>query len=351
MIVENKKTATTVNGEIEVKVKNKNGQRYGMFNFDGIKGDFPKQAITTTNLNHLTAEEGSRIDYKTKFLELFLRSDLIKLKDKNYFNKQACRLNGLIKKNKDKICLLLPSGAKGKKFDKATNLLLIELQLQAGFGFIKVFFKTNRKAKENLNDYLVAIPKGKLLVPVLDENLKPETFREIYELMLDKTPLMGFFGRDVSKTNIDNKRNYLYIRSRKSDDIIRIVSDITKKTKSGVVKSLVYYWLGYDIFSFTTRTWTYFVEEQDLKIIKNLHYQRLSDNVDLPCKLRDKNKLIETVEEYRKTKRQSIPCSIFSMIQLNTELESISDRMTEEELKELISEEIKILSEGLTQNK
>lgn len=326
-----------------IEVHTKNGLRYGTFEIGNIKGGFPRQAITTTNLNHLYVAKNIGIDYKTKVLEIFLRGDLNRLKEKEEYEQLKSKIGKIVEKNKDKICLLLPSAARTKTFTKEINEALVKFQIDCGFKFVKVFFKNNTKATEYLDYFKKQMTVGKYLVPVLDENLKPEVFKELYLNSLGKTPLICFLGRAISKKNLDNQRNYLFIRSRITDNIIRIVSDITKTIKNDIVKSLLYNWLGYDIASFTTRIGTYKFEKSELRIIKGFTYVPLSKNKDALCTLVQGNKLIQTVGTYEKLNRESIPCSIYSIIQLNTEYENLFEKLTSEEIKKLLEEEIKPL--------
>ncbi len=326
----------------EVEVNVEHGLRQGALLINGKRYPFPRQAITTTNLNHLSAEEHKRMDYKTGFLEILISTDPLDLADDAEFEKCLRIIKGIQRKNPDKICFLNPRSAKKKRFPVGANELLIKLQIDAGLPFIRTFFKTNRQAMENLDHYDSLIPEGRHHMPVLDENLKQKTFKNLYLAASERHLAVGFFGREISKTKTDNMRNFSFIKSRMADQVLRMVLGISKKMPNDGVKSLMYYWLGIDVFAFATRGNGYFVDKDHLEFLETWKFSKLNAAHNPTCVINPKKTLMDTVSSYPEVK-SSIPCSVYSMVRLNTLFETKLKSLIEGELAELVTEALKAL--------
>ena len=126
---------------MSVSVKQKNGIRYGTYNIMGVSGNFPNQAITSTNLNHAKFLGTSNFDFKTKFLEIVERHPDKIISDKEYRDRRQEIISKIIRQNSDKLCTLVISGAKSMSIPKDKNISLIKFQKDCGFKLIKAFFK------------------------------------------------------------------------------------------------------------------------------------------------------------------------------------------------------------------
>jgi hypothetical protein len=198
----------------------------------------------------------------------------------------------------------------------------------------------DKNSLKDLGDYENKIPTGKYIIPVLDENLNSDKFKKIYLRFLGKIPVIGFLGREPTDKNIHNLRNFLFIGSRENDRIIRITSDITRKTENGKPKPFLYRYMGFDVFSFTTRRGDFGGTINDLEIIKDRSFVKLIDNPNVMCKIIPENRLIETVKEYDKSGNAHKPCAVYNIIEFNTEFEQT---ISKEELAEMLKEDIKFL--------
>src|SRR3989304_6725894 len=172
--------------KMTVTVKHKNGNRYGKFNILGVQGNFPVQAITSTNLNHAKIMKNSNFDFKTNIVEIVERYPKQIFMNQTYRKKQIEKFSKIIEQNPDKLCLITISGAKSMTISKEKNKTLIEFQIACGFKLIKAFFKTPKNALDNLKEYRTLIPKECKIVPVLDENLNNETFKSLYNNTINR---------------------------------------------------------------------------------------------------------------------------------------------------------------------
>lgn len=332
----------TTEPKMEVDVRVGNGNRHGNFSYGSIYGNVPSQAMTTANINHMRVVRNNNINFKTPFLEVLFRKDFSMGDNSVWLGMEIRKMSKLITDNPNKVCLMSMVGARSKRLSRADNKFLIRLQNRAGFNFIRVYMKRNRGALEELDEYFDCIPEGKMLVPVLDENLKNTTFKELYSKCI-KTglPIIGFLGREIADAN---KRNYLFIGSRKKDNVIRIVSDLTRRTKSGMPKPILYNYLGYDVCSFTSRQTRYTLRTQPLQVIDGLRFVNVQNNRSIPWIMGDDQRLVDVVETYREYGQETVPCSICSIIRLNESFQSMHTTTSYEELGDLLEQDIRILS-------
>ncbi|MEX0862172.1 hypothetical protein [Nitrosopumilus sp.] len=322
---------------MSVSIKQKNGNRYGTFDIMGIKGSFPNQVITSTNLNHAKFVHSSKFDFKTQFLEIVERHPKQIISDKDYRNRRQKIISEIIEQNSDKLCTLVISGAKSMSIQKDKNIALIEFQKECGFKLIKAFFKTSRNALENFKEYITLIPKECKIVPVIDENLNHSIFKLLYSNSLGRgLEIIGFFGREPKATNEDNKLNLQYISSREGDQIIRLVSSI-KKSFGGVVSSLVYHQYGFDTYSFITRFGNPNIPVIELKALHQFHFKPLTYSSGLTCVI-TKNNLHTVANIYLKQNRSSVPISIHDIRKLNEEFATLHEKYSKEELEQIIKE-------------
>ena len=328
--------------DINIDVSVTNGMRHGIFSVDSISGSFPTQIITSANLGHLKVVGNTSIDFKTKILELYFRGDFSILEDPVRLAHEVRKLKRTMTENPEKVCLLLVSSAKTRRIDAKINHLLIKFQIAVGFKFIKVYIKHNRQSLENLKSYMTLVPEGCYLLPVLDENLKSENFKALYLHALGKVPIIGFLGRESAK-NINAMQNCLFIRSRRDDRVLRLVSDITRKTPGNVPKPFLYKWLGFDAFSFTSRPTRYTIK-QPLQVVRGYNYVNLSDYPNIPCEVIPGNMLIDTAEQFRAKRGETVPCSIYSIIELNRQFQVLHQTMTDVQLATILEENIKHLN-------
>jgi hypothetical protein len=343
---------------MEVRVEVKNGIRTGKFKVGNIEGNVPSQAMVhPTNFNYMNAVGNQSIDFGSRFLEIYFKKDLSIFEripeeteaDKianamrqRVISSEVGRLNGIIDENPDKLCMMVLASSKSRQINKQVNLSLIRFQISAGFKCIKVYFKNNRNALEQLDEYMKIIPENRYLIPVLDEKLNNEIFEALYMKALGKVPIIGFMGRNLTERDENIRMNYLFILSRKEDSVIRLVSEISKTTPSGNSKSLLYKWVGYDVFSFMSRATRYHVQ-QPLRVIQNFRYVNLASNPNIMCEVNRGRRLSETAESLRADNKETIPCSIYSHIELNREFENLADSFTHEQLRTTLQGDLRVL--------
>jgi len=134
-------------------VKQRNGIRYGDFEIHGIKGNFPSQAITSTNLNHAKYLAKPDLDFKTSFLEIIEKYPKKLFTNSEYRKQRITKISQIIRQNPNKLSLLVLNGARTLRITKEDNLLLIKFQIECGFKLIKVFFKNVRNASDNVKEF------------------------------------------------------------------------------------------------------------------------------------------------------------------------------------------------------
>lgn len=323
---------------MSVLVHNKNGVRYGTYDLYGIKGHFPTQAITSTNLNHAKSLRTPNLDFKTNFLEIIEKSPYDIIKNSDYREKRIKKISGIIKDNPDKICLLILRGIRNAtRMTKERNLTIIDFQIKCGFKFIKAFFSSSRKALDNSREYRKLIPQGNSLVMVIDENLPNFTFKSLYiEALKHRDKVVGFFGREPKITNEDNKLNFQFIASRERDRIIRLTS-FTKKRFGKLSSSLLYHLFGFDAYSFLTRFGPPNKPITELFALNGFTYELLDKNTSLVCAVTGSN-LFTSVKQFEAEEKSSLPASVHDIIRLNEVFEILQNRYTRKELELLVKD-------------
>jgi len=323
-----------------VNVQNKNGIRYGNFDINGIKGYFPRQAITSTNLNHVKDAGKSNFDFKTNILEIveFYPDRLIA--EPEYKEKRIKTISKIIQNNADKLCLFTLKGVRDDfKITKHRNEFLIKFQIKCGFKLIKAFFRHVRNALENSTYYRNMIPKGSSFVSALDENLPHFTFRSLYLDCYEKgDEIISFLGREPSKQNsknLKNKLNFQFILRRKDDKIIRLTS-FTRKSIDGFASSYVYNLFGLDVYSFMTRLGDQDIPEIKLKALNGFKYEILSENTTLICVLTGMNLYHFSKKFESEIEKSSLPVSVHAIATLNNEFEILHEKYTREQLEKII---------------
>jgi hypothetical protein len=323
---------------MRVIVHNKNGIRYGSFEIHGIKGRFPVQAITSTNLNHATLLNSPNLDFKTSFLEIIEKYPKRVITDHDYRKDRIEKISKIIEQNPNKLCFLILRGIRNTvRMTKERNLSMIDFQVECGFKLIKVFFSSTRKALENSREYRSLIPADKTLVMVLDESLPNLTFKTLYiEALRHRDKIIGFFGREPKETNEDNKLNFQFIGSRERDRIIRFTS-FTRKRFGKFTSSLVYHLFGFDAYSFLTRFGPPNKPLPELFALNGFTFEQLTSNTSLVCVVTGSN-LHTSSKRFESEKKSSVPVSVHDIVNLNEEFEFIQNRYTREELELLVKD-------------
>jgi hypothetical protein len=324
-----------------VNVKQKNGIRYGSFDIHGVRGYFPRQIMTSTNLNHAKHAKNPNLDFRTQILEIVERYTNRLLTDVDYRQSRVNDIAQTIQENQDKLCLLVLNGAKSSlRATKEQNLTLIQFQIDCGFTLIKTFFKTIRNALQNSRDYRKIIPNGKSMVMILDENLDHDTFVELYKESYEKErdEIIGFLGREPNQNNDDNRLNLQFIANRNTDRILRLVSFI-KKDVNGIANSLVYHWFGFDAYSFVTRFGPPNVPIKVMKALNGFVFEPLTRAGNFKCVITGMN-LVDSTIRFGDDGRSSLPVSIHNIVRLNEAFETIETEYTHEEIQTLLGNRV-----------
>jgi len=317
---------------ITVTVRNTKGIRYGEFDINGIKGKFPIQAITSTNLGHARVFKQSNFDFKTQFLEILESYPERIFKDPLYRRTRISEISKMIQQNHDKICSLVLNRSKETPITRMQNRILIRFQISCGFKLIKAFFMDETNALRNSREYRSMIPSGSSLVLVLDENLENSVFKDLYfdAYKKYKDKVIGFLGREPSKKNEDNKLNFIFLRKRKNDRVIRLVS-FTRKSMKGVVSSLIYHLQGLDVFSFATRLGNQNIPSMELLVLKDFSFVPLTKGSGFTCVV-TRTSLYSSVQRFNAIKKSSVPVSVHNIVRLNEEFAKIHQKYTRQKL-------------------
>lgn len=323
-------------------IKEKNGIRYGTWTISNIKGTFPIQAITSTNLNHVKDAKKPNFDFKTNILEIIEFTPNKLDTDKTYRARRVKTVSKIIKENPDKLCLFTLKGARDNfKLTKETNEFLIKFQIECGFSQIRAFFRYVRNATENEKYYRSLIPKDKSFTAVLDENMTHAVFKDLYLSCLKHgDELISFAGRIPSKQkskNLKNKLNFQFITRRKTDQIIRMVT-FTSKSIGGVASPYVYHLFGIDVYSFMTRRGNQNKPKYELKYLDKFHYLPLTSKNKSHCRLTGMN-LYESSKHFETTlEKSSLPLSVNAIPELNELLESLHKKYTRKKLEDIVGD-------------
>lgn len=319
--------------------------RYGDFEIHGIKGTFPRQAITSTNLNHAKLFEDPYFDFKTNIVEIVEFQPKKLVNNSEYREKRRKIVSEMIEANQNKLCLFTIKGARGTSFkpNRENNESLINFQIDCGFTLIKVFFRYVRNAVENSRYYRSIIPKGKSFVAELDENLNHFTFRNLYlECYRNNDEIIAFFGRKPRKSDskqIHNRLNFAFISARKDDKILRLTS-FASKSINGAVSSLIYNISGFDVYSFLTRRGSPNIPDYELNALNGFLYEPLTEDTTLICPITGKSLYDSSKEFEEKLDKSSLPVSVHDIVRLNELLDVLHENYTREQLLEILGNRI-----------
>lgn len=296
----------------------------GMRKFDLAFGSLsnmtsPRHAITTTNLNHSEVP-----DYKTNFYEILLES-VDYLYDRNRYNKFVTNSRNILQKYQNKKIIISVKGIASRKITINDFKRLCKLQADVGLSPIRLFFRHNLYRQfSNLFSWFIEEYKNIPYEYVLDHNTNLQDFMSLYLDSISKKHKAVYFINRIPTKN--NKDKFVFIQGRTNDEILRWISLMNKKTKNGALNPLYYYWLGYDVTGFNTRRGGYQVPEYDLEVIKGFRYVPASSVGD-NCVIIPTNTLAQSIYDYGLEKRDSVPCSAFSIVELNTNYENFARRI------------------------
>ena len=124
-----------------INLKSKDGFRYGEYSNGSFVHGFPRQAMTTTNWNHLKIIKNPSLNMKTNILGIYCGKSLKDLRNQTIFDDEIDRIKGIMDKNPKKECFLILASENSINITKDDNEFLLKFQIAIGFHFIKVFFK------------------------------------------------------------------------------------------------------------------------------------------------------------------------------------------------------------------
>ncbi len=294
----------------------------------------PRQAITTTNLNH-----SSTTDYKTPFLEILLGS-FDYLNDPKRYKAFVSKAKRVIRKNPStlKYSIMTVKGITSRRLKVPEFKLLCKVQHDIGLPTIRLFMKENLYKQFNNLISWFENKYGTNYRYVLDHNTNLQDFKRLYLDSLEKRHEVVFFlNRNTTKNNIEK---FIFIQGRPQDRIIRWVSLLNKKAKFGSLNPLFYIWMGYDISAFTTKRGRQELPQLILEVIKGFSVVPATQCSNESCVIVPGNTLSQSINQYSSNQKDSVPCSAFSMVQLNTDLENISRVLNPTPLLQSIAPEI-----------
>ncbi len=322
-----------------INIRIDKGIRHGSFNINGINGSFPTQMITSRNLNHAKNMYFEPFDFKTKIVEIIEHCPKKLVNDEAYRKRRTEQISKIIQKHHHEYFFMLVLGgikSSSLKFTKNNNEILIDFQKKCGFSFIKIFFKNTNNAKE-YDHYRTLIPRGKFIA-VLDENMPHNTFTSLYMKCLNnKDEIVGFFGREPSKNKklINNMLNFIFIKNRPYDKILR-VSSFTSKSVNSIVLSLILNIYGFDAFSFRSNRLPSPKKNYPLKALSGLRYVELVSHTKLVCAITMKN-LYQSSQEFGiKFGNTTVPPTTHDIVRLNEQFQKLHKKYTRKLLEDMI---------------
>ena len=329
-----------------ITVKENNGIRYGEFEIHGIKGTFPRQIITSTNLYQAEDFEKPKFDFKTNIAEIIEFKPKKLVNDSDYRDYRKKKVSKMINENPDKLWLFTLKGARTSSFkmNKDDNESLIKFQIECGFKLIKTFFRTTKFALENSRYYRTIIPERCTFVASLDENLNHAIFRELYLECCEKNKdeIICFFGRIPSKKsskNIHNKLNFEFVSQRLDEKVIRVTS-FAPKSIDGAVSSIIFNWFRFDLYSFITRRGNPDIPDYELKALNQFLYEPLTKDTKLICPITQKN-LYDSSQDFKnKYGKSSLPVSVHDIVRLNEIFTVLHEEFSREQLEKILGKRI-----------
>ena len=328
-----------------IKVHNTNDMRHGSFEIHKIKGNFPIQSITSTNLHHAEDFENPNFDFKTNIVEIVEWRTKKFLDNSDYREKRIKKVSKLIEENPDKLCLFALKGARSNFFKttRKANEILIDFQVKCGFKLIRVYFKYARNILKESRYCRKLIPEGRSFVALLDENLSHAAFRKLYlECNGKRDNVITFLGRKPSKKTakkIHNRLNFEFISSRKNDKILRLIS-LAPKSINGTASSLIYYIFRFDVYSFSTRRGNQDIPDYKLNVLNGFFYEILTKDTKLVCPITGKNLYVSSKEFEKKLNKSSLPVSVHDIVRLNEIFKTLHKEYTREQLVEKLEDKI-----------
>ena len=327
--------------ELTISIKVDNGIRHGTFEIAGIKGEFPVQAVTSTNLNHAIRTKFAPFNFKTSIAES-VEFELQKLVDDlQYRERRRKKIAKMIREHPEYLFLFTGNSIKGStfKFTRENNRALVDFQMTCGFKLIKVFFNRVRGIMDDYEYFRRLVPDRRFVATV-DENVNPIHFSSIYEDSIRRgDELISFFGRrpriTSSKKITSAHLNLIFLENREGDKILRLSSG-TPKSINGVVSSVAYCLSGIDTFAFATRRGSPNVAEYKLMALDEFYYMQLLSNTKLVCVITGKNLYESSRQFQRKYKSSSIPVSTHDIVRLNEKLRHLHE-LRPEQLESIIS--------------
>src|SRR3989344_5784930 len=316
--------------KLEVSIKSKNGLRYGKMKYGNLEEEFPKQIITSTNQGHINNFE-KNVDLDTKSFQVFLNVNAGDFENNKY------------KSTKGKI-------GRAKGFVSISNRI--------NWILIKDIFRTSRIGKKKIEDSLKLQeeinPKIKSLY--IPKNLKPEIATELIQKHSDKivyidmndTPthfkkiylscinsgvkIVCFIIRKLSDNNVEN---YNLVAGRSEDNVLRIATELTKR--SSIVGdrslSLFFYNLGFDGFAFRGGSKPYNTTIENLAIYRKgmYKYENILEFNKCDCESHKGKVPYEEAKRYHELKKSSIPSSLHDHLELNEDFKEIRNKLIKNE--------------------
>lgn len=308
--------------------------RYGAHSLDEIKITTPTQAITSKNLEHAKTMNVPSFDFGTKILEIIEKSPKDIISDPVYRNIRIGEIRKMINQNNDKLCFLVLRGEKSNPFSRVNCMVLIDFQIECGFTFIKGYFYRNKGAIKILKKYRDRMDEKHHLVPVLNENLDNSVFEEIYNAAYsDGAEIIMFLGKRPRINDDDFKTNMEFIRRNSEHQILRYVSSITK-SYGGVVGSLLYNSVGFDVFSFRSRFGKTNGNMPTPQILREFKFVNLASENNAECVVTGRN-LAQVVEE-QMMEDPFVAIYIYNIVTLNNKFRTIAINYTPNELLVII---------------
>ena len=346
-----------------------NDQRYGTFDIRGIKGTFPTQAITSTNLNQRksalqssklspeTKAAFKKLDFGTKIVERIEFDPHRLVNSPDYRKSMIKNASKMIGDHPGYLFLFTLQGIKSHRggigpfqFTRNNNRILIDFQLECGFDLIRVFFNSGQNVDDHA--YYRKLVPDKRFLACLDENMVNRYFKTVYRDCLEKgDEMISFFGRKPSsKTSKHNMFNFTFLRSQKYDKMIRVVSSIQKST-DGLVNSLLYKWYEMDVISFMTNKGDPHYRGFVPKALDMWKYNPLLQNTKLRCVITNQN-LFDATKEFGSIENSvggaydrfyngsTVPISVHDIVRLNQQLSTLHEQYTQKQLRKILGDRI-----------
>ena len=313
----------------------------GEFDIMGIKGTFPTQAITSTNLNHFK-KSAYTVNFKTNIV-MFIEFEPNKLlTDPEYRERQKKQFCNKISKNPGYLYLFTLNNLKSTDTEKRTNFtrdnneILINFQKDCGFSLITAFFNTsNIDLIKDSQYYRTLIPEHQFIA-CLDEHLYFDLFKALYlECLEQGDKAISFFGRTPNKKNTNSSLKLSLLRGRSQDKILRLASCIEKST-NGVANSLTLHWYGYDAYSFRTILPSSTMPKKwEQQVLEEFRFKSLSSMPSAVCVI-TKKKLQESVRDF--TSDPSAPVATYNIVKLNENFKRFKKKYDVKKIRKILGD-------------